>query len=86
MKPLSLDTSAEAQDLIFELLGSASTTKKLALTFELIPTTRLMVLAGVRSRFPNADEAEVKRRLISKLLSREDVIRAYGFDPDVEVH
>jgi hypothetical protein len=85
MKPLSLDTSAEAQDLIFEMLGRASTSKKLALTFELTQTTRLMVLAGVRRRFPNADESELRRRLIAKLLSREDVICAYGFDPNADM-
>lgn len=85
MKSLSLDTSAEAQDLIFELLGRSSSSKKLALTFDLIQTTRLMVLAGVRHRFPEADDAELKRRLVSKLLSREDVIRAYGFDPNSEM-
>jgi hypothetical protein len=85
MKPLSRDTSPETQELIFRMLGSASTSKKIALTFDLIQTTRLLVLAGLRRRFPNADEVELRRQLISKLLEREDVIRAYGFDPDAQV-
>jgi hypothetical protein len=85
MKSLSRDTSPEIQDLVFQMLRSASTSKKIALTFDLIQTTRLLVLAGLRRRFPNADEKELRRELISKLLAREDVIRAYGFDPDARV-
>jgi hypothetical protein len=31
-----------------------------------------------------ASEAQLRRLLISKLLSREEVIKAYGFDPRIE--
>jgi len=86
MKSLSQDTSPEAQELIFELLRSAPASKKIALMFDLIQTTRLLVLAGLRRRFPHASDDELKRRLISKLLAREDVIRAFGFDPNAESH
>ena len=72
--------------MIFEMLRNATTSKKISLTFDLIQTTRLLVLAGLRRRFPNADEVELRRQLISKLLAREDVIRAYGFDPEAKVH
>lgn len=84
MKSLSRDTSPEVQGVMFDLLRNATPSKKLALTFDLIQTTRLMVFAGLRSRFPNAPNAELRRRFISKLLAREDVIKAYGFDPHVE--
>ncbi len=68
------------------MLRNTSASRKIALTFELIQTARLLVLAGLRRRFPAADEDELRRRLISKLLPREDVMRAYGFDPDTESH
>ncbi|HEU5236261.1 MAG TPA: hypothetical protein VFU37_03920 [Pyrinomonadaceae bacterium] len=84
MQSLSIDTTPEAQRKMFELLRDVPPNKKLALTFELIQTMRLMVLAGLRRRFPAADEAELKRRLIARLLPREDIIEAYGFDPDME--
>jgi len=84
MKSLSLDTTPATQQKIFALLRSVPANKKVSLTFGLIQTTRLMVLAGLRSRFPTADEAELRRRLISRLLPREDIIKAYGFDPDTE--
>jgi len=86
MKSLSHDTSSEAQELIFELLRTAPASKKIALMFDLIQTTRLLVLAGLHRRFPNASDEEIRHRLISKLLKREDVIRAFGFDPRAEGH
>lgn len=86
MKPLSHDTSPEAQELIYGLLRNAPASRKIALTFDLIQTTRLLVLAGLRRRFPHASDEELKRRLIAKLLAREDVIDAFGFDPNAEGH
>lgn len=69
---------------MFDLLHDATPSRKLALTLDLIQTTRLMVFAGLRSRFPEATQLELRRRFISKLLPREDVIKAYGFDPHSE--
>jgi hypothetical protein len=86
MKPLSRDTSPEAHELIYGLLRNATTARKIDLTFDLIQTTRLLVLAGLRRRFPYASDEELKRRLIAKLLAREDVIDAFGFDPNAEGH
>src|SRR5215510_11515196 len=86
MKPLSEDTSPEAQEIVFQLLRDAPAAKKLWLTFDLIQTTRLLVLSGLRQRFPNATDEEIKRHLISKLLPRDNVISAYGFDPNSVVN
>ena len=82
MKSLSRDTSPEIQNIFFEMLRDAPASKKLSLTFDLIQTTRLLVFSGLRSRFPGASETELRRRLVSKLLHREDIIKAYGFDPE----
>lgn len=81
MGPLSSDTSPEAQRLLFQLLRSAAPGKKLRLTFDLIQLLRELVLYDLRRRFPQASEDELRRRLIARLLPRDDVIRAYGFDP-----
>lgn len=82
MKSLSRDTSPEIQTILFEMLRDAPASKKLSLTFDLIQTTRLLVFSGLRSRFPDASETELRRQLVSKLLRREDIIKAYGFDPE----
>jgi hypothetical protein len=85
MQPLSSDTSPEAQQVMYELLRNVPAGKKIELTFELIQTARLLVLAGLRQRFSKADNHELRRRLISKLLPSDLVIDAYGFDPDVDL-
>jgi hypothetical protein len=81
MGPLSSDTSPEAQRLLFQLLRGAAPGKKLRLTFDLIQLLRELVLSDLRRRFPQASEDELRHRLIARLLPRDDVIRAYGFDP-----
>jgi hypothetical protein len=81
MQPLSTDTSPEAQQKQFELLRAMPVWKRLALTCELIQAARKLVLADLRRRFPLADDEELRRRLIARLLTRDEVIRAYGFDP-----
>ena len=55
--------------------------KKLAMTCELIQSTRMLMLADLRRRFPQASEDELRRRLIARLLTRDEVMAAYGFDP-----
>ena len=82
MKPLSLDTPPEVQRIHFELLRRASAGQKLRLTFDLIHTLRRLTLADLRRQFPHASDDELRNRLIARLLPREDVIKAYGFDPE----
>ncbi len=81
MKPISPDTSPEAQQVLFELTRRMPVWKRLRLTCELVQATRALMLADLRRRFPEAGEEELRRRLIARLLPREEVVRAYGFDP-----
>ena len=84
MKSLSTDTTPEAQQMLFELMRRMPVHQRLALTCELIQAGRLLMLADLRRRFPQASEGELRRRLIARLLTRDEVIRAYGFDPEKE--
>lgn len=84
MKTLFADTSSDAQRKQFELMRKLSPEQKLSLAFELTDTMRALILADLQHRFPHADETEIRRRFIARILSREDVIRAYGFDPRAE--
>lgn len=84
MKPLSSDTTVEAQRKHYELMRGLTPTQRLALAFELTDSARKLILADLQHRFPRADEAEIRRRFIARVLPREDVIRAYGFDPRAE--
>jgi hypothetical protein len=42
-----------------------------------------MAAAGVRQRYPTADEAEVRQRVIALRLGRVLSIAVYGWDPEV---
>lgn len=84
MKPLSSDTTPEAQQMLFELTRRMPVWKRLKLTCELIQTTRQLMLADLRRRFPRAGEEELRRRFIARVLTREEATRAYGFDPAKE--
>jgi hypothetical protein len=60
MKPLSQDTSLDAQHKQFELMRSLSPSQKLKLAFELTDTMRDLIVADLRHRFPQADDAEIR--------------------------
>jgi len=84
MKPLSPDTTPEAQAKHFELMRRLSPEQRLSMAFALTDATRQLILADLHHRFPKADEEEIRRRFIARVLPRKDVIRAYGFDPITE--
>jgi len=84
MKPLSQDTSPQAQEMHFALMRRLPDWKRLAMALELTQATRQLVLTDICAHFPGASDDEIRRRFIARVLSREDVIRAYGFDPTRE--
>lgn len=84
MKRFSPDTTPEAQEVLFNLLRHAPVWKRLRMVADLNQTLRLLVTADVRRRYPLASAYEIQRRLAARLLTREEVIAAYGWDPAVE--
>jgi len=84
MKPLSPDTTLDAQRKQYELMRKLSPEQKLSMAFSLTDVTRQLILADLLQRFPDADADEIRCRFIARVLPRQDVIRAYGFDPRAE--
>ena len=84
MKPLSPDTTPEIQRKQYELMRGLSPEQRLAMAFALTDTTRQLIVADLQYKFPQANAEELRRRFIARVLPREDVIRAYGFDPKAE--
>lgn len=80
MKPLSPATTPAAQLMHYQLMRALPPSQRLALVFALTQATRELILADLRHRFPQADQDEIRRRFIARVLSREDVIHAFGFD------
>jgi hypothetical protein len=84
MKPLSPDTTVEAQRKHYELMRRLSPEQRLSMAFALTDATRQLILADLHHRYPRANAEELRRRFIARVLPRQDVIRAYGFDPKAE--
>lgn len=84
METLSIDTSPEAEAVLLELLRRAPVWKRLQMVDQMHETLRLLAIADLRRCYPNADEGEIRRRLAARVLSRADVMGAYGWDPEIE--
>ncbi len=78
MSKLFPDTSPEAERVLFELLRQAPAWRKLHMVGEMNQTVRTLTLSGLRSRFPDATEDELRRRLAAALLGPELAERVYG--------
>ena len=84
MTPLSSDTTPEAQRKQYELMRRLSPEQRLSLAFALTDAMRQLIISDLQHRFPAADANEIRRRFIARVLPREVVIKAYGFDPKLE--
>jgi hypothetical protein len=82
MKQLSEDTSLEMQAKHYEMMRSLSPQRRLKLASELTDTLRKLIITDLRRRFPKDSDEQIRRRFIARVLPREDVLCAYGFDPN----
>ena len=55
--------------------------QKLARVAALTDATRQLAAIGIRERFPHASDREVALRLAAMRLTRETMIRVFGWDP-----
>lgn len=72
------DTSPEAERVLLELLRQAPPWRKLEQVGQMNAAVRLLATQGLRQRHPQADEAEIRRRLAGLLLGEELATRVYG--------
>ena len=84
MQIQSTDTSPEAEAVLLELLRRAPVWKRLQMVDQIHETLRLLTIADLRRCYPTAGENEIRRRLAARILSREEVMGAYGWDPEIE--
>jgi hypothetical protein len=64
--------------LQIEFWRRASPTRKMHVLAHLNASAHTLALAGLRSRYPQASEAELRRRLASLLLGEEIARKVYG--------
>ena len=72
------DTSPETERVLFALLREMPAWRKLDLVAQLNQTVRELALSGLRERYPQADEAEIWRRLADLVLGAELAEKVYG--------
>jgi hypothetical protein len=78
MSVLYSDTHPKMEALQIQLLRQASPTRKMEMLAQLNASARTLALMGLRSRYPQAGEAELRRRLASLLLGEELARKVYG--------
>jgi hypothetical protein len=83
MSVLSNDTSPKMEALQIQLLRRASPLRKMEMLAQLNTAARMLALSGLRSRYPQAGEAELRRRLAGLLLGEELARKVYGEIKDV---
>lgn len=84
MQPLSRDTTPEAEKVLFDLLRGLDAAQKMKIVFDLQETMDQIALVGIRERHPDCSEREARLRLAALKYDRELMIRAFGWDPEVE--
>jgi hypothetical protein len=84
MKSIPEDTDPEAERALIEMLRRAPTWKRAEQLAGLIHARNVLILADLRRRYPEADAKELRKRLAARLLPREDVVRAFAWDPEKE--
>jgi len=71
MSALYSDTHPKMEALQIRLWRQASPTRKMNMLAQLNASVRRLALTGLRSQYPQADEAELRRKLAGLLLGEE---------------
>ena len=78
MSSLFSDTHPKMEALQIQLWRQASPTRKMHMLAQLNSSAHTLALMGLRSRYPQANEAELRRRLAGLLLGEELARKVYG--------
>lgn len=76
------DTSPSADARYHELLRALPPERRLETAMKLSRAVRELAIAGIRQRHPDADEHEVRVRLVVRLYGRAAAERLFGAVPD----
>ena len=78
MTTIYSDTHPKMEALQIQLWRQASPTRKMEMLAQLNTSARTLALMGLRSRYPQASEPELRRRLAGLLLGEDLAIKVYG--------
>ena len=77
------DTDPRAMEVWLGLLRRKTPGERIAIAFELSDFAVCVSESGARARYPEASEREIFLRSASLRLPRDLMIRAYGWDPEL---
>ncbi|MGC1377380.1 MAG: hypothetical protein WA821_14205 [Anaerolineales bacterium] len=78
MSTLFSDTHPKMEALQIKLWRQASPARKMQMLAQLNASAQTLALMGLRSRYPQASESELRRRLAALLLGDETARKVYG--------
>ena len=78
MTALYPDTYPKMEALQIELWRQASPTQKMNMLAQLNASARILALTGLRAEYPQATEAELRRKWAERLLGEEVARKLYG--------
>lgn len=84
MTTLFRDTSPEAEAVLISLMQEAPPWRKLQMVDQMNQTVKMLLMAGLRDRHPQASDDQLRRFLASLLLGEELASKAYGPPPESE--
>ncbi len=85
MRTQSTDTPPEVEEILLEGYRRMPPVEKLRQVFDLNRTAQRMAVLRIEARYgPNLTERELRLRLAALWLDRETMIKAFGWDPEVE--
>jgi hypothetical protein len=76
------DTDEKIEQYLVEQYRKMPSWKKMEIVRALILTCQELALVGIRERYPNATEEEIKLRLAALWLNKELMIKLYNWNPD----
>lgn len=77
-RPQARDTSEAVDRKMFERLRAMTPGERLAVAAQASVALERLSIAGLRLRYPNASEEELRRRAGARRLGRELTIRTFG--------
>jgi hypothetical protein len=83
-KTQSADTSPQVERFLFDRLRAMPIAEKARQLRQITAAVETLAVAGIRKRYPDAGDDEVRLRLAALHLDRETMLRVYGWDPEVE--
>ena len=83
MPPFYNDTDPKIEALQVQLLRTAPSWRKMEMLAGLNASARALALAGLHQRFPQAEDAELHRRLADLLLGSDLARKVFGELEDV---